>query len=103
MVNWHDPAELQRESCASSCVSGPSRPLIPLLLLVAYVNVIFACFGLYIWEVFQTSEFELSILQRRRRVRWHWVRDNLNPRRTIVSSLRFSRVRLSVCGYPCSR
>ncbi|KAI0370245.1 hypothetical protein BV20DRAFT_966875 [Pilatotrama ljubarskyi] len=39
----------------------------------AYVNITFAFFGLYIWEVFQTSDFELAVLQRRRRIRWHWV------------------------------
>ncbi|RPD61894.1 hypothetical protein L226DRAFT_571294 [Lentinus tigrinus ALCF2SS1-7] len=53
MVNWSSPAELAKEG-------------------VAYGNLIFACFGLYVWEVFQTSDFELSILQRRRKLRWQW-------------------------------
>ncbi|KAI0773896.1 hypothetical protein C8Q74DRAFT_1201136 [Fomes fomentarius] len=39
----------------------------------AYSRLIFACFGLYVWEVFQTSDFELSILQGRRKLRWEWV------------------------------
>ncbi|KAI0721844.1 hypothetical protein C8T65DRAFT_169688 [Cerioporus squamosus] len=54
MVNWSSPQELAKEN-------------------VAYANVIFACFGLYVWEVFQTSDFELSILQGRRKLRWQWV------------------------------
>ncbi|KAI0663074.1 hypothetical protein C8Q70DRAFT_491292 [Cubamyces menziesii] len=38
-----------------------------------YVNLVFAFFGLYVWEVFQTSDFEWAVLQRRRKLRWHWV------------------------------
>ena len=71
MVDWLDPTQLQRESGAyirlRCCFSRLHS------LTVAFVNVIFVCFGLYIWEVFQTSDFELSILQRRRKLRWHWV------------------------------
>ncbi|KAH9943089.1 uncharacterized protein BXZ73DRAFT_97147 [Epithele typhae] len=54
MPDWSDPKELQHES-------------------VAYTNVIFACFGLYIWEVFQTFDFELSLLRGRRKFRLEWV------------------------------
>ncbi|KAH9853731.1 hypothetical protein C2E23DRAFT_727987 [Lenzites betulinus] len=54
MVNWTAPAELAKEHAG-------------------YVNSTFAFFGLYIWEVFQTSDFELSVLTGRRKIRWHWV------------------------------
>ncbi|KAI0356603.1 hypothetical protein OH77DRAFT_212427 [Trametes cingulata] len=53
MVNWTAPEELAKDKAA-------------------YVNITFAFFGLYIWEVFQTSDFELAVLQRRRKIRWHW-------------------------------
>ncbi|TFK93904.1 hypothetical protein K466DRAFT_594037 [Polyporus arcularius HHB13444] len=55
MVNWSSPQELAKEN-------------------VAYSNLVFACFGLYVWEVFQTSKFELSIFEGRRKLRWQWVR-----------------------------
>ncbi|KAI0751393.1 hypothetical protein C8Q80DRAFT_1098417 [Daedaleopsis nitida] len=54
MVDWSSQREIAKEG-------------------VSYSNLIFACFGLYIWEVFQTFDFELSILQRRRKLRWQWV------------------------------
>ncbi|KAI0637840.1 hypothetical protein C8Q77DRAFT_1214825 [Trametes polyzona] len=54
MVDWTSPAELAKDH-------------------VGYINVTFAFFGLYIWEVFQTSDFELSVITRRRKLRWHWV------------------------------
>ncbi|EIW62081.1 uncharacterized protein TRAVEDRAFT_57188 [Trametes versicolor FP-101664 SS1] len=54
MVNWTSPEELAKDR-------------------VGYVNVTFAFFGLYVWEVFQTSDFEWAVLTRRRKIRWHWV------------------------------
>ncbi|KAI0771897.1 hypothetical protein BD413DRAFT_623974 [Trametes elegans] len=54
MVDWMSPEQLVREQ-------------------MGYINVVFAFFGLYIWEVFQTSDFEWSVIQRRRKIRWHWV------------------------------
>ena len=44
-----------------------------MLLTVAYANVIFASFGLYIWEVFQTSDFEWSIIERKRKLKLQMV------------------------------
>ncbi|KAI9001230.1 hypothetical protein BD414DRAFT_452439 [Trametes punicea] len=54
MVSWLSPEEIAKDK-------------------TAYVNILFAFFGLYVWEVFQTSDFEWAILQRRRKLRWHWV------------------------------
>ncbi|KAI0829483.1 hypothetical protein BC628DRAFT_1315197 [Trametes gibbosa] len=54
MVNWASPEVLAKDR-------------------VGYVNVTFAFFGLYIWEVFQTSDFEWSVITGRRKIRWHWV------------------------------
>ncbi|KAI9067601.1 hypothetical protein FKP32DRAFT_1755020 [Trametes sanguinea] len=54
MADWTSTAELTKDK-------------------TAYVNVVFAFFGLYVWEVFQTSDFEWSVIQRRRKIRWHWV------------------------------
>ncbi|TBU48466.1 hypothetical protein BD309DRAFT_1015556 [Dichomitus squalens] len=53
MVDWTSQQELTRDGAAN-------------------INVVFASFGLYIWEVFQTSDFEWSILQGKRKVKWQW-------------------------------
>ncbi|TBU32089.1 hypothetical protein BD311DRAFT_775638 [Dichomitus squalens] len=49
MVDWTSQQELTRDGAAN-------------------INVVFASFGLYIWEVFQTSDFEWSILQGKRKL-----------------------------------
>lgn len=72
MVNWSSPQELAKENGTCFSVAG-CRGLI-ILVAVAYSNLVFACFGLYVWEVFQTSKFELSIFEGRRKLRWQWVR-----------------------------
>ncbi|CDO74030.1 hypothetical protein BN946_scf185043.g80 [Trametes cinnabarina] len=54
MADWTSPEELSKDKSA-------------------YVNIVFAFFGLYVWEVFQTSDFEWSVIQRRRKIRWHWL------------------------------
>ncbi|KAJ7507560.1 hypothetical protein B0H11DRAFT_1705074 [Mycena galericulata] len=51
MVNWSDPAEILKDSDA-------------------FVKIIFACFGIEIWELGLTLGFEWSLLTRRRRFRW---------------------------------
>ncbi|KAI1792883.1 hypothetical protein LXA43DRAFT_1060251 [Ganoderma leucocontextum] len=58
MVDWKSQVELQRET-------------------VAYANVIFASFGLYVWEVFQTSDFEWAVLERKRKLKWEML--NITP------------------------
>lgn len=50
MVDWTSQGELHRDS-------------------VAYANVIFASFGLYIWEVFQTSDFEWAVFEGKRKLK----------------------------------
>ncbi|KAJ6629203.1 hypothetical protein B0H10DRAFT_30170 [Mycena sp. CBHHK59/15] len=54
MVNWSDPAEIVKDSDAFS-------------------KIIFALFGVYIWELFMTFGFEWSLLTRRRQFRWPLV------------------------------
>ncbi|KAJ7095180.1 hypothetical protein B0H15DRAFT_95402 [Mycena belliarum] len=51
MVNWSDAAQLVKDSDA-------------------FVKVIFAFFGIQIWELFTTWGFEWSLLTRRRNFRW---------------------------------
>ncbi|THH18566.1 hypothetical protein EW146_g2440 [Bondarzewia mesenterica] len=51
MVNWTDASELARDADAFN-----------------KVNVAF--FGLYIWELFQTSDFEWSLFTGRRKFKW---------------------------------
>ncbi|KAJ6599284.1 hypothetical protein DFH09DRAFT_1243689 [Mycena vulgaris] len=51
MVNWSDPAEILKDSDAFS-------------------KIIFAFFGVQIWELFMTCGFEWSLLTGRRRFRW---------------------------------
>ncbi|TFK27079.1 hypothetical protein FA15DRAFT_666815 [Coprinopsis marcescibilis] len=54
MVNWSDPVEIARGS-------------------EAFQKIIFAFFGLYVWELFMTSDFEWSLLSRKRRFHWPLV------------------------------
>jgi hypothetical protein len=42
-------------------------------LLDAFQKIIFAFFGLYIWELFMTSGFEWSLVTRRRKFHWPLV------------------------------
>ncbi|KAJ7774353.1 hypothetical protein DFH07DRAFT_732907 [Mycena maculata] len=51
MVNWSDPAEITRDSDA-------------------FIKIIFALFGVQMWELFMTWGFEWSLITRRRRFRW---------------------------------
>jgi len=50
MVNWQDPAELQRDA-------------------EVFAKLIFALFGLYVWELFMTCDFEWSLITKRRHFR----------------------------------
>ncbi|OBZ77106.1 hypothetical protein A0H81_03541 [Grifola frondosa] len=51
MVNWTSQEEIARDS-------------------IVFTNVIFACFGLYAWEILQTSHFEWSIVKGQRKFSW---------------------------------
>ncbi|KAJ7904319.1 hypothetical protein B0H14DRAFT_2662270 [Mycena olivaceomarginata] len=51
MVNWSDPKEILKDSDA-------------------FEKIIFAFFGMQMWELFMTCDFEWSLLTRRRRFRW---------------------------------
>jgi len=50
MVNWQDPAEIQRDA-------------------EVFAKLIFSFFGLYLWELFMTCDFEWSLITRRRQFR----------------------------------
>jgi len=50
MVNWQDPAEIQRDA-------------------EVFAKLIFALFGLYVWELFMTCDFEWSLITKRRNFR----------------------------------
>ena len=51
------------------------HPVMPQLtnILDAFQKIIFAFFGLYIWELFMTSGFEWSLVARRRKFHWPLV------------------------------
>lgn len=51
MVDWSDPKEIAKDSDV-------------------FLKLIFALFGVYIWELFMTWDFEWSLLNRRRKFRW---------------------------------
>lgn len=51
MVQWNDAAEIAKES-------------------QIFTKLIFALFGLYLWEIFQTSDFEWSIITGKRKFGW---------------------------------
>ncbi|KAF9821432.1 hypothetical protein IEO21_00678 [Rhodonia placenta] len=54
MVDWTSPAEISRDADV-------------------YGKLIFALFGLYVWELFQTSGFEYSIITMKRKFTWPLV------------------------------
>ncbi|KAG6880063.1 hypothetical protein C0992_006875 [Termitomyces sp. T32_za158] len=51
MVNWSDPQEIAKDS-------------------EIFAKLIFALFGVYVWELFMTSDFEWSLLSGKRKFRW---------------------------------
>ncbi|KAL0949576.1 hypothetical protein HGRIS_009625 [Hohenbuehelia grisea] len=55
MVNWSDPVEIGKQAAA-------------------FQNLIYALFGLYVWELFSTCDFEWSYLTPRveKRREWKW-------------------------------
>ncbi|KAJ7179320.1 hypothetical protein C8R46DRAFT_1159945 [Mycena filopes] len=54
MVNWSNSAEILKDSDA-------------------FIKIIFAFFGIQMWELFMTFGFEWSLITRRRRFRWPLV------------------------------
>ncbi|EAU84579.2 hypothetical protein CC1G_00098 [Coprinopsis cinerea okayama7 len=56
MVEWSDSAEIARAA-------------------EAFEKIIFAFFGLYLWELFMTCDFEWSLITRKRRFHWPLVSD----------------------------
>jgi len=42
--------------------------------LDAFLKLTYALFGVYVWELFMTCDFEWSLITRRRRFRWPLVR-----------------------------
>ncbi|KAL6306654.1 hypothetical protein BKA93DRAFT_728848 [Sparassis latifolia] len=54
MVDWSSQEEIERDT-------------------TAYTNLVFTLFGLYIWELFQTSNFEWSLITRKRDFAWPLV------------------------------
>ncbi|KAG5654460.1 hypothetical protein H0H81_001959 [Sphagnurus paluster] len=57
MVNWSHPKEIVKDSDIFS-------------------KLILALFGVYIWELFTTCDFEWSLMSGRRRFRWPLVRQS---------------------------
>ncbi|EPT02874.1 hypothetical protein FOMPIDRAFT_1015128 [Fomitopsis schrenkii] len=51
MVNWKNPTEVLQDTDV-------------------YEKLVFALFGLYVWELFQTSGFEWSLITRTRKLTW---------------------------------
>lgn len=73
MVDWTSQVELSRETGMLSYRLLYRPRSHSTLLAVAYANVVFASFGLYIWEVFQTSDFEWSVIEGKRKLKLELV------------------------------
>ncbi|KAI0921523.1 hypothetical protein AcW2_006468 [Taiwanofungus camphoratus] len=61
MVDWSSPSQLAKDSDSFS-------------------KLVCALFGVYVWEIFQTSSFEWSLLTGRRKFSWPLVRHIILPR-----------------------
>ena len=71
MVQWAAAVEIAREAgmCPNLLVDfsefmGDTG---------VFTNLIFCLFGIYFWEVFQTSDFEWSLITRARKFSWPLV------------------------------
>jgi len=51
MIDWNSPAEVVKDA-------------------LAFQKLVYALFGLFVWEIFQTCEFEWSLITRRRKFTW---------------------------------
>lgn len=74
MVNWSDSKEIAIDSGVLSTHIGDLIPFIWNLNIDVFLKLIFSLFGVYIWELFMTWDFEWSLLSRRRTFRWPLVR-----------------------------
>ncbi|PIL36797.1 hypothetical protein GSI_00487 [Ganoderma sinense ZZ0214-1] len=91
MVDWTSQVEIQRGTGMFPYCYLRRSSSYSTLLTVAYANVIFASFGLYIWEVFQTSDFEWSVVEGKRKLKLHMV---CRKHSRVVGDL-------SQCNVPC--
>jgi hypothetical protein len=75
MVNWSDPAEIAQDSGMPTEASGEPFWFFEFRGLGAFLKLgTYTLFGVYVWELFMTCDFEWSLITRRRRFRWPLVR-----------------------------
>lgn len=73
MTDWTSETELAtdaRMSTRSSWTSSTVYTDLGLCSTGAFTKILFTFFGIYVWELFQTSDFEISILLGRRKLQW---------------------------------
>src|SRR5438045_238409 len=100
MVDWKDPAEIQRDAGV-------------------FAKLIFSLFGLYVWELFMTCDFEWALITKRRQFRYplvschllhhplstHSLFDRVSTRAltvyciTLTTSQSFSSCAVTVCWW----
>lgn len=73
MVQWNDATEIAKESRTSLIFSLFHIAEFCLRCVEIFTKLIFALFGLYLWEIFQTSDFEWSIITGKRKFGWPLV------------------------------
>lgn len=74
MVDWSSPKEIEKDSGEFRLILKSNGSVFELLELDVFLKLIFSLFGVYIWELFTTCDFEYSLLSRRRTFRWPLVR-----------------------------
>ena len=70
MVQWAAAAEVAKEAGTSFNRFFEFRPD---TLPGIFTKLIFCLFGIYVWEIFQTSDFEWCLITRKRKFTWPLV------------------------------
>ena len=72
MARWTAAEEVARETGTFGDVVRPRHPL-NMVGVGIFEELLLCLFGLYLWEVLQTGDFEWSLLTRARKFSWPFV------------------------------
>lgn len=71
MVHWRDPMEIARDS--GIWWFSISKSILLTFRSDVFLKLIYALFGVYVWELFITCDFEWTLITRRRKFHWPLV------------------------------
>jgi len=71
MVRWSNTEEIAKDGGEHAKTFLHEVPMIK--FIDVFAKLVFVLFGVYVWELFTTCDFEWSLLSGRRRFRWPLV------------------------------